>query len=104
MRRREMGLSRHSRTPISAVLSPYSVAAQGPPTIARWRATRAVQMRGGVERVVIVVGKDGQKIMESVAHSSVSSKLTIEFLEDSTDRQRQFHAKSILRARLVPGW
>lgn len=57
------------------------------------------QMRGGVERVVIVVGKDGHKIMEAVAHSDAASKLTMEFLEDSTDTVKQFHAKSILRAR-----
>lgn len=49
--------------------------------------------------MVIVVGKDGQKIMEAVAHSGAASKLTIEFLEDSTERSRQFHAKSILRAK-----
>lgn len=56
-------------------------------------------MRGGVERVVIVVGKDGAQIKEVVSKSEVAEKLKIEFLEDITEPYRQFHAKSILRAR-----
>lgn len=57
------------------------------------------KMRGGVERVVIVVGKNGAQIKEAVSRSGVAEKLTIEFLEDMMEPYRQFHAKSILRAR-----
>lgn len=64
------------------------------------------QMRGGVERVVIIVGGsdgDAAKIKEAVSRTRpvVAGKLSIEFLEDPTDPSRQFHAKSILRARYV---
>ncbi|CAB1100601.1 unnamed protein product [Ectocarpus sp. CCAP 1310/34] len=59
-------------------------------------------VRSGIDRVVIVVGgKDGDKIRDAVSRTRAVSagKITIEFLEDPTDPSRQFHAKSILRAR-----
>lgn len=61
-------------------------------------------MRGGVDRVVIVVGqKDGDRIREAVSRTRAvaTGKVTIEFLEDTGEPSRQFHAKSILRARCV---
>ncbi|CAM9731212.1 unnamed protein product, partial [Sphacelaria rigidula] len=55
-------------------------------------------VRGGVERIVIVVRKEtAHKMKEAVERSGAASK--VEFLEDSSERSRQFHAKSILRAR-----
>lgn len=58
-------------------------------------------MRGGVERVVIVVGRSGNKIRDAVARSGVAGKVQVEFLEDRSEQTKQFHAKSILRARYV---
>lgn len=60
------------------------------------------QLRSGVDRVVIVVGKeDGDKIREVVSRTRAvaEGKVRVEFLEDTGDPARQFHAKSILRAR-----
>ena len=51
--------------------------------------------------MVIVVGGDGDKIKEAVQRSQAAGKLKIEFLEDVSDPSKRFHAKSILRARLV---
>ena len=51
--------------------------------------------------MVIVVGSDGDKIKEAVGRSQVVGKLTIEFLEDTSDPAKRFHAKSILRARCL---
>lgn len=59
------------------------------------------KIRGGVERVVIVVTKDGGKIREAVGRSGAAEKIRIEYLVDPSENARQFHAKSVLRARLV---
>ena len=58
-----------------------------------------IKMRGGVERVVIIVGEDGARIKEAVSRSGADEKIAVEFLQDRTVLHRQSHAKSLLRAR-----